>query len=132
MHDSTEVSADMHDKQNETLYDICGRHMHAHAREYHPQQCKHADFPDTLIRIAQSLFRSLHKVTPSSRSALEMNAALVKYQYLQPSLYVVYWLPIMLVGMFCVVLLKSAVPHYLCFPQLPKTFPTVCRSKCKL
>jgi hypothetical protein len=32
MHDSTEVSARKHDKQNETLCDICGRHMHAHTR----------------------------------------------------------------------------------------------------
>jgi hypothetical protein len=32
MHDSTEVSARKHDKQNETLCDICGRHMHARTR----------------------------------------------------------------------------------------------------
>jgi hypothetical protein len=32
MHDSTEVSARKHEKQNETLCDICGRHMHAHTR----------------------------------------------------------------------------------------------------
>jgi hypothetical protein len=49
MHDSTEVSAKKRDKQNETLRDICGRHMHAHTRGYHPQQHKHADLPDTLI-----------------------------------------------------------------------------------